>query len=91
MYYGVSPDIKKLKGVTAPVLGLYGGDDNRVNATIPDAETEMKRLNKQFEKEIFPGAGHGFLRNLTGRDESNLKAAEKAWPATIQFLRKNLE
>ena len=61
-FYGTSPSTDALKSISAPVLGLYGGNDNRVNATIPAAETEMNRLGKTFEKEIFSGAGHGFLR-----------------------------
>jgi len=38
IYYGVSPATAALTDVRAPVLGLYGGDDARVNATIPAAE-----------------------------------------------------
>ena len=52
VYYGVSPDTEKLENIAAPVLGLYGGNDNRVNATIPDAEREMKVLGKKYEVNI---------------------------------------
>jgi carboxymethylenebutenolidase len=34
VYYGTSPDRAALEKVKAPVLGLYGGDDARVDATI---------------------------------------------------------
>jgi carboxymethylenebutenolidase len=88
VYYGVSPAKEKLKGVKAPVLGLYGGNDNRVNATIPPAEEILKTDKKTFEKEIYDGAGHAFLRQQDGMNGANMKASEAAWPRTITFLRK---
>jgi len=91
VYYGTSPSKDDLAGLNVPVLGLYGGNDNRVNATIQAAEDEISRLKKSYEKEIYSGAGHGFLRQQDGQDGSNLKAAKLAWPKTIQFFKKNLE
>jgi len=91
VYYGSSPaDASKLGSVKAPVLGLYGGDDARVNATIEPAAAEMKKLGKVYETFIYEGAGHGFLRQQSGRDGANLRATEQAWPTTIAFLRKHL-
>lgn len=86
VYYGTSPATESLARVRAPVLGLYGGDDARVNATVPAAEAELKRLGRRFEVETYAGAGHGFLRQQDGR-AANRAAAEKAWPRTIEFLR----
>lgn len=91
VYYGTSPATESLAAIRAPVLGLYGGDDARVNATIPGAETEMNRLGKPFEKGIFEGAGHGFLRQQEGRDGANLRATRAAWTRTIAFLKAHLE
>ena len=51
----------------------------------------MKDLNKTYTPNIFDGAGHGFLRQQSARDGANLKAAQQAWPMTIQFLKSNLE
>jgi carboxymethylenebutenolidase len=90
LYYGVSPDSALLSKIKAPVFGNYGGDDARVNATIGDAATEMKRLGKVYEYEIYDGAGHGFLRQQSGRDGANMRATEKAWPKTLAFLKKYL-
>jgi carboxymethylenebutenolidase len=90
VYYGSSPETGRLAKVRAPVLGLYGADDARVNQTIPAADAEMKKLGKSYEHEIYDGAGHGFLRQQDGREGANAKAAEKAWPRTITFLRQHL-
>lgn len=90
VYYGSSPDAAALANVKAPVLGLYGGDDARVNATIEPASAEMKKLGKSYETEIYEGAGHGFLRAQSGREGANQRATEKAWPRTVEFFKKHL-
>ena len=92
VYYGSSPsDPASYAKISAPVLGLYGGDDARVNSTIPAAEAEMKKLGKKYTVHLFDGAGHGFLRQQTGRDGANMKASERAWAATLAFFRENLK
>ena len=91
VFYGNSPEAADLAKIKAPVLGLYGGDDARVNTTIPPAEAEMKKLGKTFEPHIYEGAGHGFVRSQEERDGANLKAVQKAWPQTLEFLRKHLK
>jgi carboxymethylenebutenolidase len=91
VYYGTSPATESLEKIQAPVLGLYGSDDARVNATIPAADTEMKRLGKRYDHETYEGAGHGFLRAQDGRDGANLKAAQSAWKRTVAFLKTHLE
>lgn len=89
VYYGTSPETATLAAVRAPVLGLYGADDARVNATIEPASAEMARLGKTYETAIYAGAGHGFLRAQSGREGANMKATEQAWPKTIAFLRQH--
>lgn len=91
VYYGVSPATPSLASVKAPVLGLYGGSDARVDATIPPADSAMRVLNKTYTYHIYDNAGHGFLRQQDGRDGANLKAAEQAWPATVAWFRRYLE
>jgi carboxymethylenebutenolidase len=88
VFYGTSPaDPAAYAKIAAPVLGHYAGDDARVNATIPTAEDAMKTLGKSYTAKIYEGAGHGFLRQQTGRDGANLKATQQAWPATVEFFR----
>ncbi|HKC25982.1 MAG TPA: dienelactone hydrolase family protein, partial [Thermoanaerobaculia bacterium] len=91
VYYGTSPsEPAAYTHVAAPVLGLYAGDDARVGATIPTAEAEMKKNGKSYVAKVFDGAGHGFLRQQTGKDGANAKATEQAWPATVTFFRQHL-
>jgi carboxymethylenebutenolidase len=91
VYYGSSPDATKLGSIKGAVLGLYGGDDARVNATVPGAEAEMKRLGTTYEVHTYEGAGHGFLRQQDGREGANRRATESAWPAMLAFLRKHTQ
>ncbi|HEY3571475.1 MAG TPA: dienelactone hydrolase family protein [Thermoanaerobaculia bacterium] len=91
VYYGTSPEAADLVRVKAPVLGLYGGDDARVVATVGPAEAEMKKLGKTFEPHVYDGAGHGFLRAQEDRGGANLKATQSAWPRTVAFLREHLK
>lgn len=91
VFYGTSPEAAELARVKAPVLGHYGGDDARVNATIPPAEAELKKLGKTYEPHIYEGAGHGFLRQQDGREGANLKATQQAWPRTVAFLKQHLQ
>ena len=91
VYYGGSPaDAAALSSIKAPVLGLYGENDARVNATVEPAKAEMTKLNKVFETHTYAGAGHGFLRAQAGQNGANLKATEQAWPAMLAFLKKHL-
>jgi len=90
VFYGTSPEIVALRRIRAPVLGLYGGDDERVNATIPAAQDQMHVLGKIYEVERYDGAGHAFLSRQSERDGANLRATEKGWPRAVEFLRKHM-
>ena len=90
VFYGSPPNAEAMANIKAPVLGLYGGADARINATIPSADSTMKRLGKSYEYHIFEGAGHGFLRGQEN-SEANAKAAQEAWPKTVAFLKAKLK
>ena len=92
VYYGSTPANPDFAATRTPVLGLYGGDDNRVNATIPVADSGMRAAGRTFESHVFPGAGHGFLRaqSDSARGIANSNASNAAWPLTVAFFRKHL-
>ena len=91
VYYGPSPPLEALAAIRAPVIGFYGEDDARVTTTVGPAAEKMKELGKVYITHIYKDAGHGFLRAQEERNGANLEASRQAWPATIEFLRKNLE
>jgi carboxymethylenebutenolidase len=83
------PDESALSRIQCPVLGLYGGNDARVTATVAPTDEAMRALKKPFEHETYEGAGHGFVRQQSSA--ANAEAAKKAWARAIAFLKKNLE
>jgi carboxymethylenebutenolidase len=91
-YYGpMSADTAAYANAKVPVLGLYGGNDNRVNANIETAKGAMAKAGATYEPHIFEGAGHGFLRQQAGNANApgNMKATQEAWPLTVQFIRQH--
>ena len=91
-YYGPMPaDAAAYAGAKAPVLGLYGANDARVNANIELAKAEMAKAKAVYEPHIFEAAGHGFLRQQAGNANAtgNMKATEDAWKLTLDFLKKH--
>lgn len=90
VFYGSGPSAEaELARVQAPVYGFYGGNDARVNATLPVTAEAMKKLGKHFEPVIYDGAGHGFLRAGEAPDasEANRKARAEAWARWKTLLR----
>ena len=90
VYYGGSPAPERLTSVRAPILGLYGEDDARVNQTVPAAAAALKSAGRTFEAHTFAGAGHGFTRSQEARDGANLAAVRQAWPLTVSWFRTHL-
>ncbi len=89
VFYGSGPEAETdLSRITAPVYGFYGGNDARVNASIPKAEELMKKAGKKFEPVTYDGAGHGFMRAGEAPDasEANKKAREEAWKRVKAIL-----
>ena len=88
VFYGTGP--AEVSGVTAPVYGFYGGNDARVDATIPDSQAKMKAAGKKYEAVTYEGAGHGFMR--AGEDPgdtnpANKKAREEGFARLVKLLK----
>lgn len=91
VFYGSGPERSdEIARVNAPVYGFYGGNDARVNATIPRTQELMKAAGKPYEPETYEGAGHGFMRAGEAPDagEANKAARTKAWVRLKDLLRK---
>lgn len=89
VFYGTSPEDENAYAyISAPVFGFYGGDDERVNATIDRAHEAMESREKSFEYQIYDGAGHAFMRlgeDAAGTPE-NQGARSAAWDRMKSIL-----
>ena len=90
-FYGAAPtDIAKLRQITCPVYGFYGGDDARVTSTVPETEKQMKEAGKTFEPVTYTKAAHAFMRlgETAKPGDPNRKARDEAWKRWMDLLKK---
>src|SRR5262245_41064400 len=81
-FYGTGPEKDEdIDKISCPVYGFYGGNDARVNATIPKSTELTKKHGKTYDPVIYEGAGHGFMRAGEAPDanDPNKKARDQAW------------
>ncbi len=84
------PPIERTGGITAPLLGIFGGDDK--NPSPEDAErigAELTKRGKVHELAHYAGAGHDFM-NFRGADRYREQQAAEAWALMLAFLSKHL-
>jgi carboxymethylenebutenolidase len=81
--YGPPPDTADMRRIQAPVLGIYGENDERIGATLPGTVAAMQSDGKTFLHEVYPGTGHGFLK--PGRQGSDGPQVERAWKRILDF------
>lgn len=86
--YGPAPDTLAMTQIRAPVLGIYGANDARINAQLPEVQDRMRRLGKRFIAETYRGTGHGFLK--PGRAGSDGPEPERAWTRILNFYRETI-
>lgn len=82
--YGPAPDNAALAAIRAPVLGVYGENDARINADLPRVDTAMAAAGRAFTHTIYPATGHGFLK--PGRQGHDGPQPERAWADILAFL-----
>jgi carboxymethylenebutenolidase len=87
--YGPAPDSAALARIEAPLLGVYGEDDARINAALPQVTATLQSLGKDFTHAIYPGTGHGFLK--PGRNGSDTPAVDSAWANILAFYGEKLQ
>jgi carboxymethylenebutenolidase len=88
VYYGTGPKEADIAKIKAPVLGMYGEVDSRIDSTIDGTTALMKKMGKYYEPHIYKGATHAFVQyqNLG----ENAAATKESWPRTIAFLKEHL-
>lgn len=86
VYYGqLSTNEEKLAMLGAPLLGLFGANDRGVTVdTVREFEAALERLRKDYQIEIYEGAGHAFADPSAPNYQREV--AEQAWEKMLDFL-----
>ena len=84
IFYGENPPLDKVGEIRAKVLGLYGGDDERITATVPAFAETMAAAGKEFSYNVYPGAPHAFFNDT--RPSYRPEAARDAMRRVLDFL-----
>ena len=87
-FYGPAPEAPDFSRSRAAVLGIYAGEDQRVNASRDAAAAALERAGLVHEIRTFEGAGHAFF-NSTGPRYDAVAAAD-AWAVLLAWFRRHL-
>jgi len=86
---GYDPTPEEVAKVNAPVLAFYGSRDDSVpTKQIQKIERMYKEAGKDITAKVYD-AGHAFINPSHGM--GNEKAASKAWPLAVNFLKEKLK
>ncbi len=83
-FYGPFPEGGSLDGSRAAVLGVYGGLDDRVNASRPAAKAALEAADLPHELLTFSEADHAFFNDTGAR--FNPHAAAEAWRRVLNWF-----
>lgn len=89
-YYGSQPKAEDVAKIKAPLLLHYAGNDERINAGIPEFEKALKKAKIEYKLYMYEGTQHAF-NNDTNPERYNKEAAELAWKRTIAFFKEKLK
>jgi carboxymethylenebutenolidase len=75
--------------LTAPLLGIFGNDDQNPNREhVNKTEEVLKKLGKTYEFYRYDGAGHAFFN--TARAAHRPEQAADGWSKVFAFYKKYL-
>lgn len=90
-YGHLATDPEALKKISAPILGLFGGQDRGITPDdVHKFETAMKQAGKKIDVRIYDDAGHGF-ENPSNKDGYRAADAADTWKRTVEFLADTLK
>ena len=87
-FYGRHPTGEDVAAIRAPMLLHHAALDERVNASWPPFEKELREAGVDFENHVYDDANHGFHNDTTPRYDA--EAAALAWDRTIAFFKEHL-
>ncbi|HAT8521392.1 TPA: dienelactone hydrolase family protein [Vibrio vulnificus] len=88
-FYGTPAEKSLRVDIKAPLQLHFAELDQRVNATWPDYEQDLKAINARYNAFIYPKVNHGFHNDSTARYAP--EEAELAWQRTVEFFRRELK
>jgi carboxymethylenebutenolidase len=89
VYYGQPPQsIDEVGNIKAPVLGIFGAEDDWLMPEVPKLQEAMRRHNKSYDQQVYQGAPHAFFNDT--QDSYRREASQDAWRRTLDFFKKNL-
>jgi carboxymethylenebutenolidase len=89
IYYGSSPPVDLVQKIQCPVFGFYGGEDKRINDSVPAFAEAMRQAGKTFESRFYPGAQHAFFND--NRPSYHAAASRDAFARTLEVFRSCLD
>ena len=87
-FYGTPPDLATMERIHAPVFAFDGDADLGTFSRMVAAAPDMKRLGKQFEYKVYPGATHAFLYQQ--QLAQNAPATLDSWPKSMAIFKRYL-
>ena len=84
-YYGRALSSEQTARISVPLMMHFAGNDERVNAMIPEFRTELDTYKVAYSLNMYPGTGHGF-HNDTSQARYDETAAKLSWQRTINFF-----
>jgi len=88
-FYGRQPAAEEVPKIEASMLIHYAGDDERINAGIPEFEKALKEASIDYQMHMYEGAKHAFFNDTGSRYHED--AAKLAWERTIAFFKDKLK
>jgi len=90
-YGHLATDPETLKKINAPILGIFGGQDQGITPNdVHKFERAMKKLGKKVEIKIYDDAGHAF-ENPNNKGGYRPDDAADAWKRIVAFFAENLK
>jgi carboxymethylenebutenolidase len=88
-FYGANPKpLEAVVNIAGPVLGIYAGEDDRVNSGLPAIVESMIKYKKTFEMKLYKGVQHAFFNETMPTYDKS--AAEDACEKALSFFNKYL-
>ena len=88
-FYGSAPPLDEVPNLNVPVLGIYAGDDERINSGVPELEAALQQNGKNYRVITYPGTRHAFF-NDTGQ-RYHQEAATAAWQEVLGWFDEHLK